>query len=436
MKDYTNSGITGCGGAGFPAHIKLASKGVETLIVNAAECEPLLHKDKLLLLNETEAFFKGLSIAQKQTGAAVVKIGIKAKYPELIKKVEASIAAPNVSVLPLGDFYPAGDEYELVYEATGKLIPFGGIPINVGCVVMNVETLVLIGSEKPFTHKWLTITGEVPSPVTVKVPVGAAIPEVMSLAGFNGSFSGKTLIDGGPMMGKVVAEPEKAIVKKTTGGLILLDNEHPLIKKMLRSEQKNTAIARSACDQCTDCTEICPRALLGYPVKPHKAMRSAQFSKLENSEYTKESIFCSECGLCSNYSCPESLTPREMCMKAKKLHLSNGVKQKDFLGEPHVHHMRWARRVTIERLIKRLALIDYDRDAPVIKTNKRFERVVLPLRMHIGAPASPVVQPNQQVQEGDLIAAIPEGKLAAALHASISGRIESVTNEAIVISRG
>jgi Na+-translocating ferredoxin:NAD+ oxidoreductase RnfC subunit len=432
--DFSQSGLVGCGGAGFPTHVKLAARNVDAVIVNAAECEPLLHKDKEIMRHCSEDFFKGLIKVLDVTGAKTGYIGMKKKYADLLNWLSKNLPDKRIKMLPLGDFYPAGDEYELVYEATGRLIPHGGIPLNIGCVVMNVETLLNIGREKPVISKFLSIAGAVPHPCTVEVPVGITVREALELGGLK-KIDGLKIIDGGPMMGKLIANPDTDIVSKTCGGLIALPEDHVLIQKMSNGDKKNSRIARSACDQCTDCSELCPRALLGYPIRPHKAMRTAQFAPYAESNYAIDSIFCSECGLCSLFSCPEDLPPREMCMIAKKFHLGNGVKLADFKGQPTIHPMRSVRRVSIERLIKKLALLDYDHKAPLQQVTQRFEKVTLPLKMHIGAPASPVVKAGDRVSAGQLIAAMPEGKLGAALHASISGKVASVTDQAIVIVR-
>lgn len=432
--DFSQSGLVGCGGAGFPTHVKLAARNVETVIVNAAECEPLLHKDKEIMRHRSEEFFKGLTRVLDLTGAKTGFIGMKKKYADLLEWLSKNLPDKRMKMLPLGDFYPAGDEYELVYEATGRLIPYGGIPLNIGCVVMNVETLLNVGRERPFISKFLTITGKVPHPCTVEVPIGITVREALALADLT-DLAGMRIIDGGPMMGKLIANPDKDIVSKTCGGLIALPEDHVLIQKMTRGDAKNSRIARSACDQCTDCSELCPRALLGYPIRPHRAMRTAQFAPYAESNYAIDSIFCSECGLCSLFSCPEDLPPREMCIMAKKFHLGQGVKLTDFKGEPQIHPMRSVRRVSIERLIKKLALIDYDQKAPLQETSREFKQVKLPLKMHIGAPAVPTVKVGDRVTAGQLIAGIPEGKLSAALHASISGKVASVTDQAIVIVR-
>lgn len=434
LSDIVNLGMVGCGGAGFPTHVKLAAENIDYLIVNAAECEPLLHKDKEILKNRFEDFYRGLMEALELTNAKQACIGIKSKYDELITLVRSKIKDSRISILPLGDFYPAGDEYELVYEASKRLIPFGGIPLNVGCVVVNVETLMNLGRRLPVTTKILTICGAVLKPVTVEVPIGASVLETLSLAGFT-DFKDHAVIDGGPMMGRLMRNPEYEVVTKTCGGLLVLPVTHPLIVKMSRNVIKNRHIARSACDQCTDCSELCPRALLGYPIRPHKAMRTAQLAPFNDQNYSIDSVFCSECGLCSLFACPEDLTPREMAVAAKKFHLAHGVKPSERIGQPVVHPMRSARRVPIDRLLKKLGLSEYDRKAPMQNYSHIFEKVRLPLKMHAGVTAQSIVECGDQVKAGQLIAVIPDKKLGALIHASIDGRIISVADDSIEISR-
>lgn len=427
-------GLVGCGGAGFPTHVKLAATNIDAVIVNAAECEPLLHKDKEVLKNFTQDFFNGLLDAINMTHAHKAFICIKKKYADLIDYIEKSIPDNRITVLALNDFYPAGDEYELVYEATGKLIPYGGLPLDIGCIVINVETLVNLGRKRPVTTKFLTLTGAVPHPCTVEIPFGISVREALSLAGLD-SLLGMKVIDGGPMMGKIINDPETDIVSKTCGGLIALPENHILIKRMTRTDKENSRISRSACDQCIDCSELCPRALLGYPIRPHKAMRTTQLAPFQHENYAIDSVFCSECGLCSLFACPEDLPPREICIVSKNHHLGKGVKLTDFKGEPAIHPMRAVRRVSIERLMKRLALIDYDKNAPFTNVTSRFDKVMLPLSMHIGAPSTPLVRMGDTVSIGQLVAAIPEGKLGANIHAPISGKVVSLENNKLVITR-
>lgn len=433
-------GIVGCGGAGFPTHVKLAVKDIDALIVNGAECEPLLHKDKELLLHQIDYFIRGLQRALSLTNAKRCFIGIKEKYEHIIKHVESHTKSlTNVQILKLGDFYPAGDEYELVYEATQKLIPFGGIPLHIGCVVINVETLIQIGRNKPMTKKALTIAGNVNTPITIELPIGTPIRQALYYAGVT-DLNNFSVIDGGPMMGRLIKDYEldNEVVTKTCGGLIVLPKDHPQIIRMKKTDKENFRIGKAACDQCSDCTELCPRYLLGYPIKPHKAMRTAQLNQFIDSNslhISHESIFCCECGLCSLYSCPEGLPPREITVMAKRQLLSKGIKQADFKGVPTVHPLRFARRVNIEKLIKKLALVDYNKKAPYTTLDVKVEKVKIPLKMHIGVAAEPIVKVNERVTMGQKIAKIPEGKLGAVIHASISGKITDITDSYIVICK-
>ena len=173
-------GIVGAGGGGFPTAVKLQTK-VPTVIVNAAECEPLLHKDKELLLHLSGPILRGLQIVMETVGARQGVVGIKGKYTEVIAALEPQVPA-HVRLHPLMDCYPAGDEFILVYDVTGRVIPPGGLPRDAGCLVVNVETLVNIGLDQPVTHKYLTVAGAVNSPITLRAPVGISIREVVEAA--------------------------------------------------------------------------------------------------------------------------------------------------------------------------------------------------------------------------------------------------------------
>src|SRR6185312_12645530 len=150
-------GVVGAGGAGFPTYVKAQSK-VEFLIANGAECEPLIHKDAELMKHFPGPILAGMTSMMEATGARSGKFGIKTKNAESLEALKHSLKNDKIEFVMLGDFYPSGDEYELVYTATGRLIPPAGIPLNVGCVVNNVETLYnvnLAEQGKPVTEKFL-----------------------------------------------------------------------------------------------------------------------------------------------------------------------------------------------------------------------------------------------------------------------------------------
>src|ERR1035437_605640 len=305
-------GIVGAGGGGFPAAVKFKAR-VSLLIVNAAECEPLLHKDKELLLHSSAPFLRGLRMAMEMVGAPEGVIGIKEKYQEIIEALESQ-APQGVRVVPLPDVYPAGDEFILVHLVTGRVIPPGGLPKDVDAVVSNVETLVNIGLDKPVTHKYLTVAGAVENPVTLRVPVGISISEAIEAAG------GPTVEDFGVLLGGVMmARPAVSLedpVTKTTGGIVVLPASHSLIRRHKAPWIHVQRIGRSACDQCRFCTEFCPRYLLGHPIQPHRAMQSLGFSAGADTMIAG-TLYCCECNLCTMYACPEDLDPKTVCVQAR-----------------------------------------------------------------------------------------------------------------------
>ncbi|MBC7352581.1 MAG: SLBB domain-containing protein, partial [Thermogutta sp.] len=309
------AGVVGAGGAGFPTHVKLSARA-DTVLINAAECEPLLHKDKEILRDYTETVLEGLQIAMQLVGAERGVIGIKGKYHDVIEKLERMIP-PRVEIVPLPDAYPSGDEFILVYEALGRIIPPGGIPLHVGAVVINVETAfnVAQAASQPVVEKYLTIAGAVREPVTLRVPVGVTLAECLELAG-GATVENPQLMVGGVMMG-YLEENHQALVDKTTGGVIVLPHDHIVIRRRRQDWKQIARIGRSACDQCSFCTELCPRWLLGHPIEPHRAMRSLGFN-LVGEANVQGTAFCCECNLCSLYSCPEDLDPKNVCAQNKR----------------------------------------------------------------------------------------------------------------------
>ena len=419
-------GIVGAGGGGFPAAVKFKTK-VSLVIVNAAECEPLLHKDKELLHHHSEPFLRGLQVAMKIVGAREAAIGIKEKYHEIIAALELSVP-PGVRVVPLPDVYPAGDEFILVHLVTGRVIPPGGLPKDVDVAVSNVETLINIGLDQPVTHKYLTVAGAVQTPVTLRVPVGITIGEVIEAAG------GATVSDIGVLLGGVMmAKPAESLdlpVTKTTGGIIVLPASHKLIERHNAPMIQVNRIGRSACDQCRFCTEFCPRFLLGHPIQPHRAMQSLGFAT--GVDAMVATLYCCECNLCSLYACPEDLDPKNVCVQAKPLARERGL---TFKGDPATitpHPLAEFRRVPMRRLIARLGLGEFNNVGPLVDHSFSPQKVKILLKQHAGAPAVPVVKCGDRVRVGDLLAVPPEGKLGARVHASIDGVVR-VTGDAVFI---
>ena len=420
-------GIVGAGGGGFPTAVKLKAR-VSTVIANAAECEPLLHKDKELLLHELEPFLRGLETVMSIVGAREGAVGIKEKYHDIIGALRNS-APQSVRVVPLPDVYPTGDEFILVHLVTGRIIPPGGLPRDVDTAVANVETLVNIGLDRPVTHKYLTVAGAVQDPVTLRVPVGISIGEVIEAAG------GPTVGEFGILLGGVMmAKPATSLdvpVTKTTGGIVVLPSSHSLIRRHNAPLDHARRIGRSACDQCRFCTEFCPRFLLGHPIEPHRAMQSLGFSSGSDA-MVSGTLYCCECNLCTMFACPEDLDPKAICAQSKQVARERGLTFQGSAGFQGPHPMGEFRRVPMRRLIAKLGLSEFKNVGPLAEHVFTPRRVKILLKQHAGAPAVPVVKTGDRVRQGDLLARMEQGKLGAPIHASIDG-IVTLMQDAIVI---
>ena len=422
-------GVVGAGGAGFPTSVKFRAQ-VPTFLINGAECEPLLHKDKELLQHHAEAMLRGLRIGMQCTGAKEAVIGIKEKYLDVIDYLTPLLPS-DVRISPLNDSYPAGDEFILVHDITQKVIPPGGLPKDVGTVVCNVETLINIGYDKPVTHKYLTIAGAVKNPVTLRLPVGITIGESIELAG-GATAPDFGLLLGGVMMGKLCESLDEPVTK-TLGGIIVLPQGHPSLKRYQATWKEIHHIGKSACDQCRFCTDMCPRFLLGHPIEPHAAMRSLLFGN-SNDKLVSATLYCCECNLCSMFACPEDLDPKTVCVQGKPAARELGLTFKGDPADVQAHPMADYRRVPTKRLMTKLGLMDFNNVGPLVDMPIRPKRVTLPLKQHAGAPAIATVKVGDRVKEGDLIAKPAEKALGARIHASIDGVVRSV-NSAIVIER-
>jgi Na+-translocating ferredoxin:NAD+ oxidoreductase RnfC subunit len=427
------AGVVGAGGAGFPAHVKLDAQ-VEYVLANGAECEPLLHKDAELTETHVDQVIRGMEVSMQATGADKAVFGIKAKRTGTVAALEQATSGTPIKVQLFGDYYPAGDEYVLVYECTGRLIPPGGIPLQVGAVVHNSETLFNMAEAmdgKPVTRKILTVTGEVANPMSLSVPVGITLQELIDIAG-GATTSDYTAFVGGLMMGKIEQDLSKPVTK-TTGGLIVLPTSHRLVQRVLTPDKAMHRIGKSACDQCSYCTEFCPRYLLGYDVQPHKVMRTLGFTASGKHNWSKWADLCCSCGLCTLYSCPEDLFPKEACDQAIADRKEEGIER--WLGpttEIKAHPMEAGRHVPVKALMQKLGVKSYDRPAPWHHCDYQPRKITLPLGQHLGAPCEPVVKVGDRVAAGQVVADIPEGKLAARIHSSIDGVVTTV-NGAVVI---
>jgi Na+-translocating ferredoxin:NAD+ oxidoreductase RnfC subunit len=426
-------GVVGAGGAGFPTCVKAQSK-VEFLIANGAECEPLIHKDAELMKHFPAEILGGMAAMAESVGARAAKFGIKTKNAASLEALQADPQCKRVEFVMLGDYYPSGDEFELVYAATGRLIPAAGIPLNVGCVVNNVETLYnvrLAEQGTPVTRKFLSVCGAVRQPRSFWAPVGVTFRELIEFAGGAACQEFGVFVSG-LMMGTLTFDLDD-VVTKTTGGLIVLPRDHYLMTRKTRSQGEMNRIGKSACDQCSYCTEFCPRYLLGYEVQPHKVMRSLAFSSTGADIWNQWSELCCACGLCTLYACPEDLYPKEACDDGKRAQRAAGLK---FVQQKPVqpHPMKEYRRVPLSQLRRRLQVEEYEKETPFVEVGCRPASVRIKLRQHAGQPAVPVVKPGDRVKQGQTVGRVEEGKLGAHVHSSIEGKVRAVTPEWVEIA--
>lgn len=425
--DLRQMGVVGAGGAGFPTAVKAHSQ-VEYVLANGAECEPLVHKDVHVMERFAPQVVGGLRIMMACTGATKGRICIKAKHAAAIKALEQQLGGTGIDINILGDFYPAGDEYEIVHSATGRLIPPAGLPAQVGCVVNNTETLYNVfyaAQGQPVTHKFVSVVGLVGTPSCFHVPIGTMLSEVLRWAGGKTDPEAAVYLNG-LMMGRLIDNLDIPVTK-TTGAMIVLPGNHRLVQRARISDAERIRVNRAACDQCSHCTELCPRHLLGYQVNPHKVMRGLGFSAPQAELLNQNAALCVQCGLCTMYSCPEGLFPREACIKAKGDLRAAGIK---FVQQtpPEVHPMMEGRRVSTLALRKRLGVLAYDTETEYRELPEQPRKVRILFSQHIGKPAMPVVSVGTPVTVGQVVASVPEDQLGVNIHASINGVVSAVTD--------
>jgi len=435
--DVAAAGVVGAGGAGFPTHVKLSGKA-DTVLINAAECEPLLHKDKEVLREYADLVLEGLAAGMEMIGAGRGVIGIKGKYHDVIELLQPKLPKA-IEIVPLRDAYPAGDEFILVYDVLGRVIPPGGIPLHVGAVVMNVETAmnVALAPRQAVTEKYLTVAGAVARPVTLRVPLGVTLAQCVAAAG-GATVPDPNYVVGGVMMG-YLEENHQALVDKTTGGIIVLPSEHVVVRRRRQDWGQIARIGRSACDQCSFCTELCPRWLLGHPIEPHKAMRSLGFN-LVGEANTIGTSFCCECNLCSLYSCPEDLDPKNVCTQNKRRLAAEKKRWENppfNPSRPRLHMEN--RKAPMKRLMAKLGLHQFHNHGPLDTNLLPAVKVGIKLKQHIGANCEPVVAVGDRVTKGQTLGRppAPGGKpaLGCPVHASLDGRVAAISGGVIWIEK-
>ena len=446
LEQIVRAGVVGLGGAGFPTGKKLDCR-VEWLIVNGAECEPLLRTDRYLMRHNAGRVVRAAGAVARMVGAKHCVIALKRAYTEEWKALEEALVGGGtvpIELFPLDSFYPAGDEQVLVYEVTERVVPPAGIPLDVGAVVSNLATMNAISDAMdgiPLTKKYITVTGEVKRPTIVRAPVGTSFEECIRLAG--GSKEERyCVIDGGPMMGKVMGyeEAREAAVTKTTSGIIVLDEDHYLSVLSKTPVGRMKRLASAACIQCSYCTQLCPRNLLGHPLEPHKIMRrfaaGGDIPSLLDDPVVRQAAICCQCGVCEQYACPMGLTPRRINALIRDEMRKAGIpyERREALWEADPE--RRNRKLPTKRAAARSGVLDYYDFEIDTLAEAAPSTVRISLRQNMGAPAQPVVQEGDRVREGQLIARCPEGKLGADIHAGIGGVVTKVTDYIVIEARG
>ncbi|MCE5252035.1 SLBB domain-containing protein [bacterium] len=440
-----DAGVVGAGGAGFPTHVKLGNK-VDTYIANGAECEPILEADKHLMELRAADIVRGLEAAMEQVEASRGIIGVKDKNTAAIGAFRKAIAGkPSLQIAVLDNTYPAGDELVLIRQVTGRMVPQGGLPFMAGVTVSNVATLRQIADAldgRPVSSRYVTVGGEVARPVTVEVPIGTSVGDLISHAG-GVMVPEYEIVLGGPIMGPVGSANDS--IDKKIGGVIVLPSNHTMIR-LKREPLRVTKLRAKMCCTCQECTILCPRNAIGHSISPARMMSYSWFvdeiiRKIEahdldafSERMVFESLLCCQCGVCEQYACIFGLAPNKVYALVRDAIRRAGLKF-DFSKMPvsdgqmfqyrKLPALTYARKLDLERY---LIHTDFE---PLGSLKPR--KVRIPLRQHLGAPARAVVKVGDTIGTGDLIGEIPDGALGARVHASIDGRVEEVLDNCIVI---
>jgi len=290
------SGLVGLGGAGFPAAVKLdaAKKGIiKKVVINAAECEPYITADTRTMLDNSDYVVKGIQLLLDYVNPDEIVIGVEKNKPEAIKKLSELLSDKGkVRIVSLPETYPQGAEKILIYNATGLVVPEGGLPSDVGCLVMNVTSLAFLAkyveTGMPLVEKCLTVDGSaIESPKNVIAPIGTSIRDIIEFTGSSTENIGKVLY-GGPMMGVAVYNLDDPILKNTNA---------------LTAFNKNDSIIPKSypCIHCGRCVSACPMGL--NPTAYAKAMKVEDKNERADRLVAAKINLCMECGCCS-FVCP------------------------------------------------------------------------------------------------------------------------------------
>lgn len=305
IQKIQQAGIVGMGGAAFPTHVKLSppeDKNVDTLIINGAECEPYLTADYRLMMEEPEQIVQGVELIARALGVDRVIYGIEDNKKNAAGRIDRYTDS-QVEVVQLPTKYPQGWEKTLIYALTGRQVPVGGLPLDIGVVVQNVGTAKAVWEAvrygRPLTERVVTVSGAVKNPGNYSIRVGTTWEDILqTVGGLNESTAGQVkLIDGGPMMGNTQSSRDVPILKSTSG-MLVLDEAVALRREPM------------ACIGCGKCIDVCPGNLL--PTSIYKSIEAGDVDKAKELNATT----CCECGSCA-YVCPSEIPLTQWIVQAK-----------------------------------------------------------------------------------------------------------------------
>jgi len=294
IQRITDAGIVGLGGATFPSHVKLTvprGKKAECLVINGVECEPYLTSDHALMLEKADEIMVGVQILKKALNVSIAHIGIENNKPDAIEIMKSTASAfDGILIHALKVKYPQGGEKQLIKAVTGREVPSGGLPVDVGVVAFNVGTVFAVyeavQKNKPLVERIVTVTGKfVRNPANFRVRIGTPVISLIEASGGMTENTGK-IIMGGPMMGKALGSSEIPVVKGTSGILLMPD-------------EQTARKSQQPCIRCAKCVSVCPMGLEPYLLMPLSIQGNYDRLELEHV------MDCIECGSCC-YTCPSN----------------------------------------------------------------------------------------------------------------------------------
>ena len=429
-----SAGVVGAGGAGFPAAFKYTD-AADTLVINAAECEPLIYTDYYIMKREMSKVSAAAELVMDACGMSKGYLSLKEHTAERLGLAEGQQISEKLFVKVLPNVYPMGDEIVLIYETLGRVIEPGALPISAGVVVNNVETLYNIYNAAyggmPVTEKWLTIGGNVEKPVVLKALIGTPVSELFEELKIKVP-EGNVVIDGGPAMGNIISEAT-AVITKTTKSLLILPREIPAVRTKLGDNKVCLNRAASACCSCSRCTDLCPRHLLGFPLEPHKAIRAAAAGEIDPQLYTNAQLCCA-CGVCEIVSCCHELSPKRVYAEIKALMAKNKIRYTHKGAAVKPEFSREYRMLPSDRFMQLLGVTKFDKTVPEFLKDFEFmpSKIVLSLKQHVGAPASANVKIGDFVCSTDIVGNAASG-ISANIHSSVDGKVIVANDREIVI---